>query len=100
MYAEILRMLIASQKTRVYYIDKGNRVCELCWNAEKSWFKGSLNAQEYKASPNSVITTAVTKEQLKVYYRGDDDDDGKSRLWVAWVTRGEVTWSRRPIMTF
>jgi Fungal fucose-specific lectin len=93
-------MLIASQKTRVYYIDKVNRLCELGWNNAESWFKGSLNSQEYKAAPNSVITTTVTKEQLKVYYRSDDNDDGKPRLFVAWVTRGEETWSRRPIMTF
>ena len=91
---------MASQQTRVYYIDKGNRLSELCWNVEKQWFKGSLNTQEFKASPNAVITTAVTKEHLKVYYRGEDDDDGRPRLWVTWVTKGETTWSRRTIAVF
>lgn len=72
----------------------------MAWNRQKGWFRGSLTSQEFKASPKSVITTAVTQEQLKVYYRGDDDDDGNPRLWVTWVTKGETTWSRRPIMTF
>lgn len=87
-------------KTRVYYLDAKNRLSEMCWNAENGWFRGSLNSQEYLAASNSVLTTAVTKEQLKVYYRGMDDDDGNARLFVAWVTRGEQTWSRRAVMTF
>ena len=84
----------------MYYLTKRNFLAELCWNEHDGWFKGSLNTQEYEASQSAVITTAVTKEQLKVYYRGSDDDNGKPRLWVAWVTKGETTWSRRSIMTF
>lgn len=70
------------------------------WNAEQRWFNGTLTDQEFKAQPGSVVTAAVTKEQLKVYYRGEDHDDGRARLWVTWVTKGETTWSRREIMRF
>lgn len=80
-------------------MDNTNSLCELGWNKARGWFRGALTTQEFDAVPNSVITTAVTNEQLKVYYRGKDLE-GKPRLWVAWVTKGEETWSRRAILTF
>jgi hypothetical protein len=49
--------------------------------------------------PGSVITTAVTKEQLKVYYRGKDKS-GQARLFVAYVALNQEGWLRRPIMSF
>ncbi|KAF2723796.1 hypothetical protein K431DRAFT_282489 [Polychaeton citri CBS 116435] len=86
-------------QTRVYYLNDDNELCELGWSGEEGWFKGALTTQEFEAAPNSVITAVVEKEQLKVYYRGKEKG-GMSRLWVAWVTLGEASWTRRPIMSF
>jgi hypothetical protein len=72
----------------------------LAWNKAKGWFKGALTTSEYEATPGSVITTAVTKEQLKVYYRGKDQDTGNARLWVAYVAINQTGWLRRPVVSF
>jgi hypothetical protein len=74
---------------------------ELGWNAAEGWFKGSLTTSEYEATPKSIITSVVTKEQLKVYYRGTNaDGTGGARLWVTYVARDQEAWMRRPIIEF
>ncbi len=86
-------------QTRVYYLDDDNSLVELGWNQARGWFKGALTNAEFEATAGSVITTAVTKEQLKVYYRGKDKS-GQARLWVAYVAINQTGWLRRPVMSF
>lgn len=92
-------MILQIMQTRVYYLDEGNMLIELGWNSARGWFKGALTTAEFEAIPGSVITTAVTKEQLKVYYRGKDKS-GQARLFVAYVAINQSGWLRRPIMGF
>jgi hypothetical protein len=72
-------------QTHVCYLDEGNLLVELGWNGQQKLFKGASTAQEYEAAPGSVITFAVTKDQLKVCHWGKGKGNGP-RLWVAWVT--------------
>lgn len=88
------------EQTRVYYLDDDNSLVEIGWSAEKGgWFRGSLTDKEFEAVPGSVITTAFTKDELKVYYRGKDKG-GKTRLFVAWSPINGGKWDNRPIASF
>lgn len=84
----------------MYYLDGNSTLVELGWSVDGGgWFIGSLTSKELEAVPGSVITTAITKEELKVYYRGKDKGN-KTRLFVAWAPIKGGKWDNRPIANF
>lgn len=84
----------------MYYLDANNTFVELGWaTGSGGWFTGDLTSKELEAIPGSVITTAMTKDELKVYYRGKDKDK-KTRLFVAWAPKNGGRWDYRPIASF
>lgn len=89
-----------SAQTRVYYLDNDNTLVEIGWATDSNgWFRGILTDKELEAVPSSVITTAITKDELKVYYRGKDKG-GQTRLFVAWSPINGGKWDYRSIASF
>jgi len=78
-----------SEDLRLYYIDDGRNLKELC-PVDGRWVHGGLSAKNYKVSENSGLGAAGTRElqppsssdtQLEVYFMDDDKPFAVSKAY-------------------
>ncbi|MCJ1278217.1 hypothetical protein MMC21_006032 [Puttea exsequens] len=85
---------------RLYYIggseNGGFRLFELCQTNGGEWRDGALNENLINITKDSLISANVEDgvSDVKVFYNRKDDN-GNTRPAVAWVVKGQESWSSK-----